>query len=229
MIRPPHAPEGEARPTRVFVIDDHGVVREGIRRLLEREDDMEVVGEASSGTEALDALEERETDVVVLDIALGDSDGLDLIPRIARRAGRAPILILSMFDENVFAERALRAGAVGYLMKEEATQRLVEGIRTVSRGDLFVSSALQERLIRRLSGHLNGSQEGVEALTDRELQVFRLLGEGLSTRGVADRLTLSVKTIETHRAKIMEKLDLGSATHLIQRATLWVHGESGLI
>lgn len=205
----------------VLLVDDHPLLRQGITRVLMDEPDLEVVGQAATVEEALDATRELEPDAVVLDLALGDDDGFDAISRLRRADGRPPILVLSMFDELVYAERCLRAGASGYVMKEEASETLVKAIRTVLQGDVAVSPAVRDRLARRLAG--TAAEGPVDSLTDRELQVFRMVGEGRSTREVAEALQLSVKTIETHRSKIMRKLELENATQLLHRAVTWMH------
>lgn len=204
----------------VLLVDDHPLLRQGIARALSREPGLEVVGEAATAEEALEAARRLQPDVVVLDLALGEADGLDAIPRMRRALDGGLVLILSMFDETVYAERCLRAGASGYVMKEEASEVLVDALHRVLDGEVVVSEAMRRRLVRRAAGKDDGSP--VEALTDRELQVFRLVGEGRSTREIAEGLGLSVKTIETHRAKIMRKLGLDGAAQLVHRAVSWV-------
>lgn len=214
------------RPTgshRVLLVDDHPLLRQGIARVLGREPNLEVVGEASTVEEALDRARDTLPDLVVLDLGLGEGDGLDAIPRIRRASGDAHILVLSMFDEAVYAERCVRAGASGYIMKEEASEVLIDALRRVVQGEVVVSEAMRRRLVRRAAGQTRGTP--LEELTDREIQVFRLVGEGRSTREIAEGLGLSVKTIESHRAKIMRKLGLDSATQLVHRAVGWVQDE----
>lgn len=206
----------------VLLVDDHPLLRQGIARALGSEPDLEVVGEGSTLEEGLEAARELEPDLVILDLGLDESDGLDAIPRIRRAAG-GRVLILSMFDEAVYAERCLKAGASGYVMKEEASEVLVDAVRRVLAGEVVVSDAMRRRLVRRVAGRSDGGS--VEELTDRELQVFRLVGEGRSTREIAEGLHLSVKTIETHRAKLMRKLGLENANQLVHRAVSWVQRE----
>ena len=207
-------------------MDDHALIREGIARAVADEHDLEVVGEAGSVAAAMEAARELRPDLVVLDLALGSADGLDLIGRLRRTSDGARILVLSMFDEAVYAERCLRAGASGYVMKEEASETLIDAVREVLGGGMHVSPDVARRLDR--GGGREHLPAGVEGLTDRELQVFRMLGEGRSTREVADGLHLSVKTVETHRAKIMRKLGLHHASELVHRAVSWVREQQGM-
>ena len=228
MTGPPDAAgAGFPHGARVLIVDDHPLIRQGVARTLSAEPGLEVAGEAATAAEALAQASELEPDLVVLDLGLGSADGLDLIPRILRATGGAKVLVLSMFDEALYAERCLRAGASGYLMKEAASSTLVDAIREVLAGEIHVSEPVQDRLVRKAAGRAPDSA-GVSDLTDRELQVFRMLGEGLSTREVAEGLHLSIKTVESHRAKIMRKLGLEQASQLIHRAVAWVQGEHGM-
>lgn len=219
--RTPHLPPPRRLISRgILVVDDHPLLRQGVIRVLADEPDLEVVGEVATVEEALDQGRSLEPELVILDLGLAGSDGLHAIPRLRRSGGNPCVLVLSVFDEMVYAERCLRAGAGGYLMKEEASHRLVRAIRTVLAGEVWVSRAVRNQLARRLAGTV---REGpAQKLTDRELQVFRMLGEGRSTREIAEALSLSVKTIETHRAKVMRKLALENATQLLHRAVSWV-------
>lgn len=215
---------------RILVVDDHAIVRHGLVRLLDAEDDLEVCGEAATRREALEATRRLEPDLAVVDLALEGADGLELIKQLCDESGEIRCLVLSMYDESLYAERSLRAGASGYVMKEEATETLVEAIRSVLAGEIYVSERIMDRILQKLAGRGSRLRESpLEELTDRELQVFRLLGQGRSTREVAELLHLSVKTIESHRAKIMDKLDLANATQLLHRAIEWVHRERGVL
>lgn len=215
---------GPADPAHILLVDDHPLLRQGIARVLGREPELEVVGEAATVEEAMDAARSLKPDLIVLDLALGDAEGLDAIPRLRQASGGALILVLSMFDEAIYAERCLRAGATGYVMKEEASEVLVEAVRRVLGGEVVVSGAVQERLVRKAAGVKDGG--GVEELTDREIQVFLHIGKGRSTREIAEQLHLSVKTVESHRAKIMRKLKVDSAHQLVHRAVVWLHEAS---
>jgi len=210
---------------KILIVDDHSVVREGLRGLLDRQPDLKVFAEADSAVEALRACEETAFDGVVLDIALGNKSGLDLLQRLRERNPALPILVLSMHSESLYAERALRAGANGYVMKHEATSQLLKALRHVLDGNMFASQTVTDHVLRALSTRTpQGRVSGVETLTNRELEIFRLLGQGLGTAQVATHLHISHKTVETHRARIKEKLGLGTANELVVRAATWVAG-----
>lgn len=214
-------PEKRAR---VLIVDDHPAVREALAVRIGRQPDLEVVGEAADVGEALRLLEETRPDVVIVDITLKSGDGIDLIKRIKNRDDHVCILVWSMHAESLYAERALRAGALGYVNKDQATDTIVEAIRRVLEGKVWLSEGMAERLLRRAVG---GGRKGVarsplDALADRELEVFRLIGRGVKTADIADRLRLSVKTIETYRDRIRQKLNLSDGTKLAHYATQWV-------
>ncbi|GMV06430.1 MAG: DNA-binding response regulator [Gemmatimonadota bacterium] len=210
------------RRLRVALVDDHVLVLQAIADMVAAEADLEVVATGATADEALSLLDAHGPDVLVLDLALGDDGGLDLVRRISRRHPGVSIVVLSMFPEEVFAERALRAGAVGYVMKDQAPEALLEAIRSAGAGQIHVSPRLRQQAVQRLTGR-PGVEHGVDDLTDRELDVFRLVGEGLTSREIAARLGLSVKTVETHRTKVMRKLGLENAHQLVHRAILWIH------
>jgi DNA-binding NarL/FixJ family response regulator len=210
---------------KILIVDDHSVVREGLRGLIDRQPDLKVFAEAASAIEALHACEETAFDGVVLDIALGNKSGLDLLQRLRERNPTLPILVLSMHSESLYAERALRAGANGYVMKHEATSQLLKALRHVLDGNMFASQTVTDHVLRALSTRTPpGLVSGVETLTNRELEIFRLLGQGLGTAQIATHLHISHKTVETHRARIKEKLGLGTANELVVRAATWVAG-----
>ena len=205
--------------TRLLIVDDHPIVREGLRQLLERESGLSVAGAVGSAAEAMAALEKHLPDVVLLDLSLGADSGLDLLQKIHEKWARLPVLVLSMHDESGMAERVLRYGALGYIMKHEATDRLVAAIRKVSKGEVFLSEAMSSLLLKQLSGRpAPGERPAVAALSNRELEVLRLLGQGRGTREIANLLKLSVKTVETHRTKLKDKLGVRSATELVAYA-----------
>jgi len=216
---------GAPQRIRVLLVEDHPVMRQGLALLLERETDMLVCGEADDVASALRAALELRPDVVVVDITLKNSNGLDLIKELRRRAPLLPVLVFSIHDEAVYAERALQAGARGYVMKHEATEKLLDAIRCLSRGESYFSEHVQERVLRQAGRGGRQNRDSVQALSDRELQIFELVGRGLGTRVIAERLEISVKTVESHLARIKEKLDLKNHTELLQRATLWVSEE----
>lgn len=208
--------------TRIFLVDDHPLIRKGLRLTLEAENDFLVCGEASSAEEALEALDESRSDIMVLDISLPGMSGLDLMRHL--EGTRAPIrtLVVSRHDEVLYAERAIRAGAKGYVMKSEAPQALVNAIRKILLGGIHVSSAINERLLQGIaSGQQSFNQSPAEALSGRELEVFEMTGRGLGTREIANRLNLSIKTVESYRARIKMKLNLNNAAELVQHAVQW--------
>jgi DNA-binding NarL/FixJ family response regulator len=212
---------GDAKRT-VLIVDDHPIVRQGLALLINREPDLTVCGDAEESGAALRRIEELKPDLVVVDISLNGPDGLDLMKNIRARDPNLPVLILSMLDESLYAERALRAGASGYIMKQEATERVLVAIRRILGGDVYVSDRMANRMLHRFVG---GAQveppSPVAGLTDRELEVFRLIGDGHGTRQIAEELHISVKTVESYQAHIKEKLSLKNARELVQRAIQW--------
>lgn len=226
---PPAAPAAKAK-TRVFVADDHPFIRVGLSHLINKEADMVVCGEAETVAGVRSGVEREKPDLLLTDLCLGDGDGLDLIKGLKAQFPSLPILVLSQQDETLFAERTLRAGARGYIMKERATQDVMEGIRTILGGELYVSRKVAALAMRKLveGGAEASASAGSEiaGLSDRELQVFRLLGAGKGTMEVAEALKLSHKTIETYRENIKHKLGLPNATALIHRATEWVQAQA---
>jgi DNA-binding NarL/FixJ family response regulator len=206
---------------RVLIIDDHPAVREALALRIGRQPDLEVCGEAADTNEALRLAADTQPDVAVVDISLKTGNGLDLIKRIRDRNADVRMLVWSMHSESLYAERALRAGALGYVNKDQATDRIVEAIRHVLEGKVYLSEAMAERMLRRAVG---GAREEVtnsplDVLADRELEVFRLIGEGVKTGEIAERLHLSIKTVETYRNRIRRKLDLSDGTKLAHYAT----------
>jgi DNA-binding NarL/FixJ family response regulator len=212
--------------TRVLLVDDHPVVRQGLAQLINGESDMEVCGQAESASEALKAIKQDEPDAAVVDISLKDSNGIELIKDLKVRHPQLPVLVLSMHDESFYAERCLRAGARGYITKEEAIETVLTAIRRVLSGDLYLSENMASKMLSVfVSGGRSAAGSDVERLSDRELEVFELIGLGYQTREVAERLHLSVKTIDSHRANIKRKLGLANATELLQHAIQWVQCE----
>ena len=208
-------------------MDDHPIVRQGLIKLIEQEDGLEVCGEAGSVSEALEALKNLGPDVILVDISLEDSNGLELIKIVDDLGMQIPMLVLSMHDEALYAEHALRAGASGYVMKQAASSTLIQAIEKVLNGEIYVSKTMSNQMLKmafRSSGE--DTRTGTETLSLRELEVFELIGRGNSTREIAEQLNLSVKTIETYRAHIKDKLQLRSGTELMQHAIHWVETES---
>ncbi len=212
---------------RILIVDDHPLLRQGIAELINNEPDLEVCGEAEDPHKAIDAMEKLNPDVIILDISLKGASGIELLKNIKVRFPRLLVLILSMHDESVYAHRALRAGAAGYIMKQEASEKVLVAIRKILSGEVYLSEELGSRMLNRLVGgrsSLNGSP--IEELSDRELEVFGLIGQGHGTRPIAEKLHLSVKTVESHRAHIKEKLNLKSANELVHHAIQWAQSEN---
>ena len=217
-----------SRKRKVLIVDDHRIVRQGLAQLINQEKDLEVCGQAEDAYEAMQAIRALAPDMVIADISLKDTSGMELIKDLKVQYPNLPVLTLSMHDEAVYGERALRAGARGYVMKQEATEKVVTAIRRVLAGEVYVSDGMAAKMVSKFVGG-GAKQTGspVESLSDRELEVFRLIGEGFSTREMADKLHLSVKTIETYRAHIKEKMHLESATELLQHAIQYVQSMTG--
>lgn len=217
----------DEKKIRVFIADDHPFLRLGIKSMVDSHPDMQCCGEAENVSGTMRGLEATSPDLLLLDLCLGDGDGLELIKSVRALHEEMPILILSQLDETLYAERALRAGANGYIMKERATNDVLDGIRTLMEGDLFVSKRVAALAVRRMvESRREGEKTEVDTLSDRELQVFRLLGTGKGTRDIAEALGLSYKTIETYRENIKHKLGLPDATALVHRATEWLQGQT---
>jgi DNA-binding NarL/FixJ family response regulator len=213
---------GQRRRTRILLVDDHPIVRLGIRHMLAAELDLEVSAEAESLEAATQLAATARPDLAIVDLSLAEGTGLDLLRSLRKLMPTLPVLVLSMHDETLFAERALRAGARGYIMKHEAITGLVNAIRQVLSGRIYVSEHMAQTVLARL-GHDGAAPDNPLAnLTDRELEVFNLIGRGLSTAAIAEQLAVSVKTIETYRSNIKTKLNLKDATDLIRFAATWV-------
>ncbi len=208
--------------TNVLIVDDHPVVREGLTMHIGAQPDMRVCGEAEDVADALQLLESSRPDVAVVDISLKTGNGLDLIKRIRGRNEHVRVVVWSMYPENLYAERALRAGALGYVHKGRATKNIIEAIRCVRAGTIYVSEETSALLLSRLVGGGGSSPDAVETLSDRELEAFRLMGHGRTTEEIAEQMHVSPKTVETYRARIKEKLNVSNATELIHRASQWV-------
>jgi DNA-binding NarL/FixJ family response regulator len=209
------------RKNRILVVDDHPIVRQGMAMLINRESDLEVCGGAEEFNAALEAIEQLVPDIVIIDLSLNGPDGMDLIKEIRSRSTSLPILVLSMHDELTYAERALRAGANGYIMKQEATTRVLTAVRRILAGNVYLSERASSRVVEQYVRGSARDRSPVAELSDRELEVFRLIGQGHSTRQIAEELHLSVKTVESYQAHIKEKLSLRSARELVQHAILW--------
>lgn len=213
--------------TRVLLVDDHAVVRFGIAQLINREPDLTVCGEEEDASRAMGAIETLKPNLVIADISLRDSSGLELMRNIKAQHPHLPVLVVSAHDESIYAEIAFRAGALGYLMKEEALEKVIIAIRRVLSGTIYVSDTLAAKMLQQqIRGQTNINESPVKSLSDRELEVFQLIGQWKTTRDIADELHLSVKTIEYYREQIKRKLNLKNAAELTQRATSWVGREA---
>ena len=217
-----------SRKSKVFVVDDHPIIRQGLGLLINREPDMIVCGAAEETQSALRAIPTVQPDVLIVDISLSGPDGLELVKTIRTHDANLPILVLSMHDEFIYAERALRAGANGYIMKQEATEKVLVAIRRILRGEMYLSDRVASKMLQQyVRGSTTARHSPVADLSDRELEVFRLVGEGHGTRQIAEELHLSVKTVETYQAHIKEKLLLRNARELVQHAIEWHLTEKG--
>lgn len=204
--------------TKIMLVDDHPMVRNGITMKIGSQDDMVICGEASTEDEAVELAKQLNPDLVLIDISLKKGNGIDLVKRLRSLDAETKILIISTFPESLYAERALRAGALGYLNKQESNEKLIEAIRAVLQGDLFVSAEITQRLVTHALGKSHVTGDPLDTLTDRELEIFRLIGAGVSTSGIAEQLFLSTHTVDTHRENIKKKLGAKSGAELNRRA-----------
>ncbi len=203
---------------RVFIVDDHPVVRDGLKNLIEQEEDLVVCGEAADAATALQRIPETSPDIALVDLSLEHSSGLELVKEIRDQYPELPVVVLSMHDELVYGERAVRSGARGYLMKGESSQRVVSAIRSVLQGEVFLSERLMGQIASRLS-HAKTTRPPIERLSD--LEVFQMLGQGTSTTAIAEKLSLSVKTVQMYVARAKEKFGVTSARELMREAVRW--------
>jgi DNA-binding NarL/FixJ family response regulator len=210
------------RRSRILLVDDHAIVREGFAEIINSKPDLEVCGQASAAGRALEAVSRLKPDLVVVDLSLQGGSGLELIKQIKSLHPRLPMLVLSMHDEALYAERCLRAGALGYVMKQEEAETVMQAVRSVLRGEVHVSETVRGRMLHTLVGRQSAAdQTGISRLSDREIEVFLLIGEGCTTRQIAQKLRVSLSTVETHRAHIKEKLNLRNAVELMHAAVEW--------
>jgi DNA-binding NarL/FixJ family response regulator len=212
----------EPKPVHIVLVDDHPLMREGLAEVLRREPDLQVCGEAEDRAQALIVIKATKPDLVIVDLALKNSHGLELIKDISALYPKLRMLVVSMHDEFVNAERVIRAGASGYITKQEATTKILQAVRCVLSGEIYLSERAAVQIATKVAGRTRtGSGLTVDGLTDRELQVFELVGRGHSTRQIAEQLKLDVSTIETYRARIKEKLNLQNSLELLQCAIRW--------
>lgn len=206
----------------VLVVDDHPLLRQGLAMLINQQKDMQVCGEAEDVSAAMQCIAQRRPDIIILDLSLKGPDGLELLKSIRSTDPDLPVLILSMHDEAIYAERALRARANGYIMKQEATEKVLVAVRRILDGDVYLSDSMSKKMLQQyIDGAPSLLESRIASLSDRELEVFCRIGEGRGTREIAEELHLSVKTVETYQAHIKEKLGLRSGRELIQHAIQW--------
>jgi DNA-binding NarL/FixJ family response regulator len=211
---------------RIMIVEDHPIFRLGLRELINQEADLVVCGEAEDKIHAWSEIQRLKPDIVILDLSLKDGDGISLIKDISKNHKNMPVLVVSMHDESIFAERSLIAGAKGYINKQETSVSIIEAIHCLLKGKVFVSDIIKEEILDHFVGGVDAyNKYPIETLTDRELEVFQFIGQGLSSNEIAGRLNLSIKTIGTYRERIKEKLHLKHASELTRHAMLWVENE----
>ena len=214
------------RKTQILLVDDHPVVRDGLTTIINYQRDLNVCGGADDAHQALKAISKLKPDVVVVDISLKNSDGIELTKSIKVKYPKLPVLVLSVHDESIYAERALRAGARAYLMKEVVSENIVKAIRAVLKSEIYVSDIISKKFLHKIAGDKSDTAKtSIEKLSDREFEIFRLIGEGYKASQIAKNLHLSIKTVETYRGRLKEKLDLDNAAELLQYAIKWTKSE----
>jgi len=219
-------PEKKKLNQRVMVVDDHPILRQGLAQLINQEVNIEVCCEAEDPVSALEVIGQCRPDIVIIDITLGQNSGLRLIEDLSQKYSDIPILALSMHDESLYAERCIRAGAKGYIMKKEPPEKVISALKKILRGEIYVSDHVSTKLLHKFIARQPGVHSSpVEQLSNRELEVFEFIGQGLKTREVAERLNLSVKTIETYIAHIICKMSFKDSRDLFKHAIQWIMGE----
>jgi len=222
------ASEAEMRKSKVFLVDDHPLVRERLAALLQREADLEVCGEVANGPTTFSLIARQAPDLVILDVSLKRPHGLELLKDLQALLPKLPVLVLSLHDETLFAERTLRAGAMGYITQEEATVNVLVAVRRVLAGQVYVSERMAERMMqRKVNGGRGELGSPVAILNEREWEVFERIGRGMGTRDIAEALRLGIKTIESYQARIREKLQLDDGNQLLQCANHWAQKSEG--
>lgn len=217
--------ENLTRTSKILLVEDHPIVRHGFAELINQADDLEIIGETDNAHSALELIGKLNPDLAVIDISLISMNGLELMKNIKIQYPKFKVLVLSMHDESLYAERALRAGAMGYIMKQEAPDKLLNAIRKVLAGEVYVSESMAARMLQHVVDGRSATVPTLELLSDRELEVFQLIGKGIGTRQIAAQLHLSIKTIESYREHIKRKLQLKSGPELVQHAVHWVKSE----
>jgi DNA-binding NarL/FixJ family response regulator len=227
MARKQQPDKADENKINILIVDDHPIVRQGLTELVNHEADLVVCGQAEDAHQAMKAIKELKPDMAIIDISLEKTSGMELIKDISAQYPNLPTLALSMHDESLYAERALRAGARGYVMKAEATEKVIIAIRKILSGEIYISDKMAAKMMHKLVGsNTEIHTSPVERLSDRELEVFQLIGKGFGTRQISERLYLSIKTIETYRAHIKEKMNLADAAELLQYAIQWVNSRN---
>jgi len=217
----------QGKKVKILVVDDHPIVRQGLAQVINQEDDLVLDSEAGDATEAMECFKKSKPDLAIIDISLKGASGIELTKSLLALSPKFPVLVISMYDESLYVERVLRAGARGYLMKQEATEKVVSALRKILSGEIYVSEKMGDNLLHKfVLGKGPSKNTSVENLSDRELEILQLVGQGHGTRQIAEELHVSVKTVESHYAKIKEKLNLKNANELIQYAVKWYHSES---
>ena len=207
---------------KIYLIDDHPVMVRGVRQLIDAESNMQVAGASPDWTVALKEIADIKPEVVVLDVTLANANGIEVLKNLRVHFPELKVLMLSMHDENLFAMRSMKAGAHGYIMKMSATEEVVSAINQVMKGEIYLSKTMAKKTMAHMVGRKGeAAASPLERLSDREIEVFQMVGEGMTTRNIAEKLFLSVKTIETHKSHIKEKLNLENANELTQQAILW--------
>lgn len=213
---------------RLLLVDDHPIMRHGLAQLIRAEEGLDVCGEAGSAREGLEAVTALKPDLVVIDLTLPDKNGLELLKDIQAMHPGTLCLVLSMHDENMYGERALRAGARGYIMKEAAADHLITAARKVLSGGIYVSENIAGKMLEQVTGQRARPASGIETLTDRELEVLEMIGQGVATKNIAEKLCISARTVEAHRAHIKDKLGIHDGAALVRHAVKWVEDRSGV-
>jgi DNA-binding NarL/FixJ family response regulator len=222
---PSSGPMVKKNARRILIVDDHPIVRQGLRRLMENEEDLSVCGEVETARDARIAIKELNPDAVIVDISLKQGDGIELVRDVRAHYATLPMLVLSMHDEAIYAERMLSAGANGYIMKQAASEQFLASLRRVLDGGIYVSEAVGSNMIQKFaSGGSYTSANPIDRLSNRELQILHMIGKGMSTRETANSLNLSIKTVESHRQRIKRKLNLNTGAQLVQYAVNWFAG-----
>jgi DNA-binding NarL/FixJ family response regulator len=217
------ARKAQTSKTRLLILDDHPMMREGLALLINSEPDLTVCGEAGTGAECMELVEKLKPDLLLADISLPDKSGIEVIKDVLALHPNVPVLVISMHDETLYAERILRTGARGYVMKQEGGQKLMAAIRRVLGGQIYVSERISEKILKSFSGRTEATpQRSMENLSDREFEVLQLLGDGKGTSEIAKQLHLSTKTVEAHRANLKRKLNLKTGSELVRYAVRWV-------